>query len=566
MKTLGELLYHRHKTTPDRVAYIFLGMGQDEMQVTYRDLFLRSLAVASQLRQHAPVGSRAVILHPPGFDYIIAFFGCMLAGIIAVPCYPPRFGRGKERLLSVIKAAKPEFLLAPLAYASELQELADGSGIRMFLTDIVNSVNDATFSSSVTGDSIAFLQFTSGSTGHPKGVQVTHANIMNNSRAIRDRFQNSEESVGVIWLPPYHDMGLIGGIFQPLFAGFPMVVMSPFSFIQKPIRWLEAISKYQATISGGPNFAFQLCNERIGEDKLTGLDLSSWNVAFCGAEPINPKVMRQFTEKFSRCGFESSAFLPCYGLAEATLIVTGTFGINVNRENRVSCGRVIDNHTIQIVDPVTRIKLTDGIEGEIWVQGPSVTKGYWNNPDSTNATFGAQLSESHDSGEYLRTGDLGYIQDGALVVTGRMKDLIIIRGSNYYPHDIEDAVCQSYASFSGDSAAAFSIEVDLHEHLVVVVEAARSARRNINLEDARKAAVEAITRQFAIPVRDVVIVSPGEVPKTTSGKVSRARCREIYISGRLQSLESSQIKGCTRGDTTKDHHSVKSDDDLLVSG
>ena len=538
MKTLTDLLFYRHKSTPNRVAYTFLGTGQEEAHLTYRELFLRSYAVASQLRQQAVVADRAVILHPPGLDYIVSFFGCVLAGIIAVPCYPPRFGRGEDRLLSVIHSAMPKVLMAPSIYADELQSLSHDSGVQVLLTDTVNTINEPNYSSSVTADSVAFLQFTSGSTGQPKGVQVTHANIMTNSQVIRDSFQNNEESVGVIWLPPYHDMGLIGGIFQPLFTGFKVVLMSPFSFIQRPLRWLEAISKYRGTCSGGPNFAFHLCNERIGEDKLDKLDLSSWKVAFCGAEPINPTVLERFAAKFSRCGFDASAFMPCYGLAEATLMVTVSAGLSFNHEKRVSCGRVVENHTIQIVDPITRQRVADGIEGEVWVQGPSVAIGYWNDQDGTNATFGAQLNDDEDIGRYLRTGDLGYIQNDTLVVTGRMKDLIIIRGSNYYPQDIEEAVCQSHVSLSDDSAAAFACMADFTDRLVVVAEVTRSARRSINLEDVEKAIVESITRQFAIPVHDVIIVGPGGVPKTTSGKVSRARCKEMYLSGKLQLLES----------------------------
>lgn len=533
-KNLKELFIARCREEPESATYRFL---QDGREVSLKNAELRSRCerLARALLRRAQPADRAVILHPPGIDYVIAFFACVLAGIIAVPCYPPRFGRGSERLRSVIRAAAPALVIGSRDYVKELNVLAgEGAGIAVVYNDADAEAGLYESASDASAESVAFLQFTSGSTGAPKGVMVTHANLLNNLEIIRLRFENTRDSLGVVWLPPYHDMGLIGGILQPLFTGFPVVLMSPFVFLQKPVRWLAAISKYSATCSGGPNFAYQLCVDRITDADTAGLDLSSWKVAFNGAEPINPDVMRRFSEKFARCGFDASAFLPCYGLAEATLMVSGAKRSGRKREGRAaSCGPAAPGHRVEIVDPESHVPQPEGAEGEIWVQGPSVAPGYWRDPCATRETFHAFLRDKRSEGTFLRTGDLGYLINGDLTVSGRIKDLIIIRGSNYYPQDVEEAVTGAHPDIAPGRAAAFGCRLDDEEKLIVIAEVARAHRRDADINAIRAAVVAAVTAKLGVPIHEFHVVAPGCIPITTSGKISRTQCRIDYLAGKF---------------------------------
>jgi acyl-CoA synthetase (AMP-forming)/AMP-acid ligase II len=399
-------------------------------------------------------------------------------------------------------------------------------------------------------DAVALLQYTSGSTGMPRGVAVTHSNLIHNSRQIYRLFGHSTDTIGVSWLPPYHDMGLVGGVLQPMFGGFPVIQLSPLSFVQRPIRWLEAISREGATSSGAPNFAYELCIRKTTPDQRKNLDLSTWKVAFNGSEPIRPETLQRFSELFAPCGFDPAAFLPCYGLAEATLLVSvadhsparmdasfaaaelerrravpaRTAGPGVRRLVRV--GRSIDEQSVEIVDPERLEPCGPGIVGEIWVQGPSVAQGYWNRPAETARAFNAYLSNG-GPGPFLRTGDLGFKSDGQLYIVGRTKNLLIFRGRNYYAEDIETTVESSHSAIRPGSVAAFSADVDGEERLIVMAEVERHP------QDCRSTVETAIrcsvSESYGLAVHWLSLELPGGVPKTTSGKVQRQLCRAEFL-------------------------------------
>jgi acyl-CoA synthetase (AMP-forming)/AMP-acid ligase II len=391
------------------------------------------------------------------------------------------------------------------------------------------------------GDSLALLQYTSGSTGDPKGVMVSHGNLMANSRHMAQAFGHGPDSRGLVSLPLYHDMGLIGGILQPVYVGFPVHVMTPAQFVQKPQCWLQMISQLGITTSGGPNFMFDLAAQLVQAEHLEGVDLSSWRVAFCGAEPVRASTIDTFTRKFAPYGFQQSTFYPCYGMAEATLFVTGnTLGtkpcVDARTEGAqpvVGCGHTYQDTRIEIVDPGTNRALADGQEGEIWVSGTSVAQGYWKNPSATAQAFNARLAETND-GPFLRTGDLGYRKDGSLFVTGRLKDLIILRGRNYAPHDLETEAEGCHPGLQPGGGAAFTLTEGDQERLILAFELKREWRRRTDEWDSVEAAVRAASaRSYQLRVDDVVLLPPGTLPRTSSGKVRRAQCRADYLEGRL---------------------------------
>jgi acyl-CoA synthetase (AMP-forming)/AMP-acid ligase II len=391
--------------------------------------------------------------------------------------------------------------------------------------------------------SIAMLQFTSGSTASPRGVVVTHANLMHNLKVIATGFRHDEHSQGVIWLPPYHDMGLIGGILEPMNTGFPVTLMSPLAFLQHPQRWISAVSRYRATTSGGPNFAYELCTRKVDPATIPGLDLSSWTVAFNGSEPVRPDTLDRFVEKFGPYGFRHEAFYPCYGLAEATLMVTGgevdlpPRGLAMpDSQKLISCGRTFFDHRLKVVDPITRVECNEREVGELWISGPSVARGYWQDAEETENVFGGRIAGSpSEDGPYLRSGDLGFVHEGELYVAGRKKDLIIIRGRNYHPHDIERSAEQSCPALRPGCTAAFSIDAGSEEQLIVVSEL-RAAER---LEEVRAAIRAAITRDHSLRTKEIVLVQPGTIPKTSSGKIQRLATRQAYLDGKLSVVDPS---------------------------
>jgi acyl transferase domain-containing protein/acyl-CoA synthetase (AMP-forming)/AMP-acid ligase II/acyl carrier protein len=543
-----------------RAAFRFLIEGEtEEARVTYEELEAQARAIAASLASHRAAGERALLVYPAGLEFIAAFWGCIYAGVIAVPVFPARLHRQLPRLLAIAADCDAKFVLTTTKIRGQSEDLfkraPELKKLHWLASDDVPSALAAEWKDPGANlETLAFLQYTSGSTSAPRGVMVTHGNLLHNLSCLRQVFGFSRESVGVTWLPHYHDMGLIGGLLQPLYAGGEMIVMSPSSFLQRPLRWLAALSRYRATTMVAPNFAYELCAQKISAENRAGLDLSMIQVALCGAEPVRPDTLTQFAAAFGPCGFRTEAFRPAYGLAESTLIVSGhsAGGAPVTRyvqadalqrhrvepvpsgaaggRTLIGCGGVAPGLKVVMVDPETRRPCAaDGV-GEIWISGPSVAKGYWNKPAETEQTFGARL-ESGD-GPFLRTGDLGFLDNGQVFVTGRLKDLIIIRGSNHYPQDLEHTVERSHRALRPASGAAFSIESDGAERLVIVQEV--NDPDAVPGEDAVAAIRRALTESHDLHPEAVVLIQPRSIPRTSSGKIQRYACRDAFLVGGLE--------------------------------
>ncbi|MHB8898088.1 MAG: aminotransferase class I/II-fold pyridoxal phosphate-dependent enzyme [Thermoguttaceae bacterium] len=558
--TLVELVRHRAKHQRDDIAFTYLIDGEDDVvQMTNGELDRRARAIGAWLEVHNLGGERALLLYPPGMEFITAFFGCLYAGVVAVPVYPPRRNRSLERIETIADDAEAKVALTTDSVLERVASLIDETPHLKQLAWLATShLEDKTAEGwempDIHADTLAFLQYTSGSTGTPKGVMLDHANLVHNSALISYGFEHSRSGMGVYWLPSYHDMGLIGGILQPLYIGRPNVFMSPMSFLQRPLRWLNAITKYRGTTSGGPNFAYDLCVRKITDEQIQQLDLSTWEVAFNGAEPVRAETIEAFSRKFAPCGFRREAFYPCFGLAEATLIVTGgwakrppvvrAFDTQALAENRaetveadspqakmlVGCGENLPDQRVVIADPQTRMPLPEGRIGEIWVSGPSVALGYWRRPDVSEEVFKARLAGSGE-GPFLRTGDLGFMHEGELFITGRIKDLIILHGVNIYPQDVEKTVEESHDRLRPDSGGVFLAEVNGQERLIAVQEVER--HRTADLPEIIAAIRREVSREHELGLDAVVLVKAGSVPKTTSGKIQRHACRDGYLHGTL---------------------------------
>jgi amino acid adenylation domain-containing protein len=556
-ESLAELLSWRAAISPEKTGYTF---WQDNeftgVPLTYAALYHKAGVLAAHLQTLAEPGERALLLYPSGPDYIVAFFGCLLAGIIAVPAYPPApTNRRKEadfRLAAIMQNARPVLVLTTSALLTTAQAQLP-PGATWVTTDNLEETPFAYEGNSkgLNPETPAFLQYTSGSTGTPKGVMLTHRNLLYNLKEIYRVFGNSALSRGVSWLPPYHDMGLIGGILQPLYAGFQAHLLPPMAFLQRPLRWLEAISREKATISGAPNFAYDLCISRATPEQLTRLDLTSWEVAFVGAEPVRAETLERFAATFEPCGFRREAFLPCYGLAEATLLVSGTrndfkpgrvFTASPPPENFsqpvVSCGKALPSQRLAIVNPVNRREQPPGTVGEIWLSGPGVAGGYWNLPGESKEVFKATLAnEPFSQTPFLRTGDLGFLGNDRLFISGRLKDLIIIRGQNHYPQDIEQSVEKCHPALRSMAGAVFSIEMGREEKLVVVQEVGRSFRHG-PFEKTITAIRQAVAADHGLQVYAITLVNQGSIPRTTSGKIQRGACKERFSEGKLNPVAS----------------------------
>lgn len=567
--TLVDLLRYRATGQPNRRAYTYLRDGEtDEVHLTYTELDRQARAIGARLQRRGAAGQRVLLLYPSGLEYIAAFFGCLYAGAVAVPVYPPnpaRLDRTLPRLRGITLDARPTIVLTTtsvlsLAAALAAQEPAFHD-LHWMATDTLDDDQGAEWRDpAVRGDTLAFLQYTSGSTSTPKGVMVSHDNLLRNEALIKQSLGMTEHDVLVGWLPLYHDMGLIGNVLQPLYTGFPCVLMSPADFLQKPIRWLQAISRYGGTLSGGPNFAYELCVRKIGPEQRAALDLRSWNAAFNGAEPIRPETLDRFTAAFEPCGFRREAFFPCYGLAEATLFVSGgpkaappaiapvsratlehkrvaAATTDADLLALVGCGQTWPEQRIAIVDPEARTRCAPDQIGEIWISGPCVAHGYWNRPAATEETFRAFLADTGE-GPFLRTGDLGFVQNGELFVTSRLKDLIIIRGRNHTPQDIERTAEASHPALRPGCGAAFSIDVGGEERLVIVHEVERRCH-DADVEEVAGAIRQAVAERHELQVYAVVLLKTGSIPKTSSGKLQHHACRNAFLSNRLEQLGSS---------------------------
>ncbi|MDO9264154.1 MAG: beta-ketoacyl synthase N-terminal-like domain-containing protein, partial [Desulfosalsimonadaceae bacterium] len=568
VNSYADLLQYRAKHTPEKILYRYLGDGENEsIRMTYREMDQKARGIASMLLSICKPGDRALLLYLPDLDYIAGFMGCLYAGVIAVPAYPPdpsRLPQTLPKLKAIATDAGADVALSTQLIVGFAQDLFAGEPelekIKWLATDDLPMLSaDLRQLPELSRKHLAFLQYTSGSTGIPKGVMVTHGNLMENAAMIKTGFEDSEKTFGVSWLPPYHDMGLIGGILQPIYLGAGTILMSPLMFLQKPFRWLAAISRYRGTTSGGPNFAYDLCVRKISPEEKKGLDLSCWQVAFNGAEPVREETLKSFADAFSECGFRKEAFYPCYGMAEATLFISGgqkmaalkRIRIDANaigfhravkhpetaaaRKTLIGCGQAQAGEKVVIADPSTLTPCPDGHIGEIWVSGPNVTQGYWNRPSETAQTFHAHLSGTGD-GPFLRTGDLGFIDNKALYITGRIKDMIIIRGRNFYPQDIETTAEKSHPGLRQGCGAAFSAELEGEERLVVVYEARRA---EIGPEEARQM-IHAIRRAIldaeSLNVFAFWLLKPKSIPKTSSGKLRRHACKEGFLSDSLETI------------------------------
>ncbi len=569
MKSLVDLLGIRSKEAPERLLYTFLRDGESEFaSYTYAELDRRARAIAAVLQGDNVPGDRALLLFPPGLDFISAFFGCLYAGVVAVPAYPPRPNQGLAKLRSIALDARPAVALTTAAIAGKVMDwVGEEPGLAALRWLPVDQLDAAALARAevwrdpgVGADTLAFLQYTSGSTGDPKGVMVSHGNLLHNESAIRQGFRQTGDSVIVGWLPLYHDMGLIGNVLQPLYVGGRCMLMSSSAFLQKPLRWLEAISRYRGTTSGGPNFAYELCLRKITAEQRATLRLDSWTVAYNGAEPVREETMVRFAEAFAACGFRREAFYPCYGLAEGTLFVTGgaagtwpsTTAVEPTALERgrvepaeegsgsrrlVSNGSPWQEQQVAIVDPETLRRCPLDQVGEIWVSGASVAQGYWERSEVTEQVFRARIAGEEDGTTWLRTGDLGFLYDGELFVTGRLKDLIIIRGRNHYPQDLELTVERSHPALRAGCGAAFAVEVDGEERLVVVQEVERRSRVAADcLEEMASAVRQAVAAEHDLHVHEIVLVPYGGIPKTSSGKIQRQACRRGWMSGDLGDL------------------------------
>ncbi|MBN2477134.1 MAG: aminotransferase class I/II-fold pyridoxal phosphate-dependent enzyme [Pirellulales bacterium] len=558
--TLVELLRHRARCQADNLAFTYLVDGEDEQtHLTYAELDRQARAIAAWLESRGLVGQRALLLYPAGLEFIAAFFGCLYAGVVAVPVYPPRRNRSLARIQAIADDAEAKVALTTDLVLQRVEPLIDETPHLRELTWLATScvpegIEERWDLPDIHGETLAFLQYTSGSTGIPKGVILNHANLVHNSALIAYAFEHTRSGTGVFWLPSYHDMGLIGGILQPMYVGRPNVLMSPMTFLQKPFRWLSAISRFRGTTSGGPNFAYELCVRKITPEQRQTLDLGSWEVAFNGAEPVREETLESFAEAFEPCGFRREAFYPCYGLAEATLIVSGGYvrrppvirtfeaeplgtGRVVDAEPEdegvralVGCGETLRDQKIVIADPDSMTRCPEGRVGEIWVRGPSVAQGYWQDPEGTKATFHARLKDSQQ-GPFLRTGDLGFIQDGELYVTGRRKDLIIVHGVNHYPQDIELTVQRAHKRLRPDCGAAFSVDDGGRERMVVVQEVER--RKQKDLDSVYDAVRRAVAAEHELALDEIVLIKAGSIPKTSSGKIQRHACRDGFLAGAL---------------------------------
>ncbi|MCP4993782.1 MAG: AMP-binding protein [Gammaproteobacteria bacterium] len=561
--TLLELLYYRVQHQPTQIAYRFLQDGETaETSLTYQALDQQARTIAAHLQARSQAGDRVLLLYPSGLDFIVAFYACLYAEMIAVPAYPPHPNRPMARLESIVNNAQPSVCLTTQTIWQKIALRFSQNPALAQLTTISSDTLDTAQAGvwqtpTITPDTLAFLQYTSGSTGTPKGVMVSHNNLLHNQQMIAAAFEHNEETIVAGWLPLFHDMGLVGNVLQPIYMGIPCILMSPMSFLQKPVRWLQTISRYRATTSGGPNFAYDLCVQKVTVEQRIALDLSSWQVACNGAEPIRAETLQRFAETFAECGFNRTAFYPCYGLAEATLLVSGglrtkpphTYSVNKitlgqnrivpdeNEESQslVGCGHGRLNQQIEIVNPETLLRCSSEEVGEIWVSGPSVAQGYWQQSEETEKIFQAYLADTNE-GPFLRTGDLGFLKDGELFVTGRLKDMIIIRGQNHYPQDIEMTVEKCHLALQPTSGAAFSIDVEGTEQLVIVYEVRRTYLRKFKADEIYHQIRQAVSEEHDLQVYAIVLLKPASVPKTTSGKIQRNICRQGFLDSSLKAL------------------------------
>ncbi len=560
-KTLVEMLCFRAREHPNRVVFTFdPGIADSTAEtITYGELDIRARAIAAELQQSDTEHKPVILIFDCGIEFVTSFFGCIYSTAIPVPIYPPFSTKQLDQLHSIIQNCGASTALVTSALLDSIKQIDMGfpitSKMNWFEVDLMNDSNALGWQNpTITGDSIALLQYSSGSTGKPKGVLLTHTNLLSNFRMIRHAMSARKTDIMVSWLPMYHDMGLIGAILHSVYSGMRTVFMPPSSVV-RPFRWLSAISKYRGTATVAPNFAYDFCVHRIKEDEIKELDLSSLRVAFNGAEPIHASTLKNFHERFQSAKLRDDVFLPCYGLAEATLIVSGRdmsrpiklkkVGLDSLSNHRavetdsafcskvfVGCGQSCSGVEIRIVDPKTGNDSSFGTVGEIWLAGPGVSCGYWNSPETTEGNF------INDPGKtYLRTGDLGFLdEEGELFITGRIKELIIIRGKNYHPHDVEFIAQDSHPLIDHRPSVAFSIDTDSGDERVILLQELKQSVDQAARKAIATAISEAINREEGIQVSELIFIAQNSLARTSSGKIRRSEMRRRYLQDELSKI------------------------------
>ena len=548
-RTLVQLSMDQARLAPRETLYTFLTDGEDEaVHLAYAELDERARQIAAALTTHAAPGARALLLYPPGLEFICAFFGCLYAGLVAVPAYPPRNARGVPRIRTIAQDAGASLCLTSAQVLRRTRELV---GLVPGLENMPWIASDACASSAswvrpgLDSETLAYLQYTSGSTGNPKGVMLSHANLLANIRAMGGALRVEPPDVFVSWLPLYHDMGLIGAWLGTLYHAVPLLLMAPTRFLARPERWLWAIHRHRGTISGAPNFAYELCLRQVGERRMEGLDLRCWRVAFNGAEPVSTETLRRFAERFAAYGLKPEALMPVYGLAENGVGLAFPPLGRAPRVDRIqrdaltrhgrarpsapedpaalafaACGLPLPGHEIRVADD-RGVELGEREEGRLQFRGPSATHGYFRNPGAT-----ADLLH----GDWVDSGDMGYLANGEVFITGRRKDIVIRAGRNIYPHELEEVIGTIPGIRSGSVAVFGSADpASGTERLVIMTETRESQPERI--EGLRQAVTAAVVGLLGIPPDDVVLSRPHTVPKTSSGKIRRAASRELYERG-----------------------------------
>jgi acyl-CoA synthetase (AMP-forming)/AMP-acid ligase II len=573
-----ELTRQHAATSASKTTYTFLrdtGRAFTEETSTYSELDYAARNIASHLQKHRCFNQRVLLLYPSGLEFIKAFLGCLYAGAVAVPAtLPSKQGQHLKRVFGIIHDADVAVVMTSNAYIETIKTWLEEEGVNQLpclaTDDLPKDLSNEWVESKIEPDHLAFLQYTSGSTSEPKGVMVSHKNLLSNEKSIKHGFGLSDTTKFAGWLPFYHDMGLIGNVLHPLYLGVPAVLMSPMAFLKRPARWLQAISDYRSTCSGGPNFAYDLCTQRVTDEQLAKLDLSSWEVAFNGSEPIRAETLKAFSDRFAITGFSSKAFYPCYGLAESTLFVSGgpkdkipttiTVDSSLLEQNEVrvlstdtesktrtlvSSG-IVQDLNMAIVNPETKERLAENQVGEVWINGDSVAQGYWKLDELTEKTFNAKIFGEEGLG-YFRTGDLGFFNGGELFITGRIKEVIIINGRNLYPYDIEREV-QAINPVLSRPRAAFSVDVG-QEELVIVQEINSSLMSEAELKEIALRVKQSIGQSFEVQLNNIVFIKQGSLNKTTSGKIQRKLTKNLFLDNKLDVVFQERSASLCLGET-----------------
>jgi acyl-CoA synthetase (AMP-forming)/AMP-acid ligase II/acyl carrier protein len=556
-----ECLYHNSIEKPDAIAYeFFTDLSLPTKTITYQQLYADVCQIAKNLLDNVSQGDCVLLLYPPSIEYIKAFFACMMAGVVAIPLYPPKKNSKSDNVFIVALASKAKFALTTEKDLPTITAFwSESCCIEMnFLSTkaLINKQNERVqVQLNISSEKPAFLQYTSGSTGDPKGVIITHGNILANTQYLERLSGAHGKDIFVNWLPLFHDLGLVTAILLPAYLGCKSVLMAPATFVRNPAIWLKAMTRFGGTIGGAPNFAYDLCTDKIADRDLADIDLSKWRIAYNAAEPVKYDTITRFSKRFSSIGFKQDSFYPSYGMAESTAFMSGGHGndklqvISIDKQaladnkvfivdesyeekiDFVGNGLTDEHHQFRIVNPMTQELIANGEIGEIWFAGPSISPGYWLLEEASKQAFSNDLAGDKDK-EYLKTGDLGFILGKHLYVTGRSKDMIILKGKNYYPQDIESTIKDSHNDIHPGYAAAFEVD----ERLVVVTEINRHAMKSLNPKVVVQEIARSVYSKHNISVDDVVLLSPYKIPMTSSGKIRRKKTKELYQAGELSCL------------------------------